>query len=365
MTTPVNHLDNLSILNLDFDIWSGQVKLTASDIKLGAGGEIPPESLAHLGQKKVIDSDKLRPFHRLKTSARRLCLGYGMPFLNGFAVPTDKVDELTSQLDKIAVQMETEKRDFIKDYDASVTEWVDGNPEYSHTIRISALPKVVVEQRIGFDYQIFKVNPVNDKQAKKLNSMASGLGNELLEEIVNEANEFFHKNINARTSCQASTKKTLLRLRNKVDGLSFLDSKFLSVVSLLDGTLKGYDAVTKKVEGGLFYQLMAASLVLSSKDKIQAYAEGSIDVNAMANNFFQSEQGVNTSTDSDDTKTDDSIATKVEVESEVEVKAQVEAMQEVKETVDVIPSDFEIPDEDDLDSYFNSSGKDKTDAVFF
>ena len=74
MTTPVDHLSNISILNLDFDIWSGKVKLKASDIRLGAGGEIPPEKLAQLGQKKVINSDKLRPFLRLKTSARRLCL---------------------------------------------------------------------------------------------------------------------------------------------------------------------------------------------------------------------------------------------------------------------------------------------------
>ena len=365
MTTPVNHLDHLSILNLDFDIWSGKVKLTASDIKLGAGGEIPPESLAHLGQKKVIDSDKLRPFHRLKTSARRLCLGYGMPFLNGFAVPTDKVDELISQLDKIAVQMETEKRDFINGYDVSVTEWVDGNPDYAQTIRDNSLPKVVVEQRIDFDYQIFKINPVNDEQAQKLSTMASGLGNELLEEIVSEANEFFHKNINARTSCQASTKKTLLRLRNKVDGLSFLDSKFLSVVLLLDDTLKGYDAVTKKLEGGLFYQLMAAILVLSSKNKIQEYAEGSIDVSAMANSFFQSKPGVNASSASVNTETEDPETTQVEDGSVAEVEPQVVAQQEIKETVDVIPSDFEIPDDDDLDSYFKGCDKTESKPVFF
>lgn len=365
MTTPVNHLDHLSILNLDFDIWSGKVKLTASDIRLGTGGEIPPESLAHLGQKKVINSDKLKPFHRLKTSARRLCLGYGMPFLNGFAIPTDKVDDLISQLDKIAVQMETEKSDFIATYDDSVTDWVDANPEYAQTIRACSLPKVVVEQRIGFDYQIFKINPVNDEQANKLSTMASGLGNELLEEIVNEANEFFHKNINAKTSCQASTKKTLLRLRNKVDGLSFLDSKFNAVVTLLDNTLIGYETVTKKVEGSLFYQLMAAVLVLSSKDKVQAYADGSIDVSAMAQNFFQSEQGVSTSNASDDTNYDDSATTQVEDEPEKEVESQIVASQEIKKTVDTIPSDFEIPDDDDIDSYFNNCGKDDSKPVFF
>ncbi len=288
-----------------------------------------------------------------------------MPFLNGFAVPTDKVDELISQLDKIAVQMETEKRDFINGYDVSVTEWVDKNPDYAQTIRDNSLPKVVVEQRIDFDYQIFKINPVNDEQAQKLSTMASGLGNELLEEIVSEANEFFHKNINARTSCQASTKKTLLRLRNKVDGLSFLDSKFLSVVLLLDDTLKGYDAVTKKLEGGLFYQLMAAILVLSSKNKIQEYAEGSIDVSAMANSFFQSKPGVNASSASVNTETEDPETTQVEDGSVAEVEPQVVAQQEIKETVDVIPSDFEIPDDDDLDSYFKGCDKTESKPVFF
>jgi len=361
MNTPVDHLSNISILNLDFDIWSGKVKLKASDIKLGAGGEIPPEKLAQLGQKKVIDSDKLRPFLRLKTSARRLCLEYGMSFINCFAIPTNKVDNLIKQLDEISVQMSNEKRQFINEYDASVNTWINENPEYAQIIRASVLPKVVVEQRINFDYQIFNINPVNNEQTKKFSTMTAGLGDELLEEITSEANDFFHRNINARTSCQASTRKTLLRLRNKVDGLSFLDSKFLSVVLLLDETLKAYGTVASKVEGSLFYQLMACVLILSSKDKLQSYAKGSINIDSMASGFMLSAKN-------DDTEIFESNTIQTVTEPKFEIETEITENQENKKTVNTESSDTQLPDDDDLDSYFNDCGSNKDSAstsVFF
>ena len=100
MTKSVNHLDQLAILQIDFDIWSGQVKLDDPDIKLGVGGEIPPKQLVDLGRKNVIDKAHLKPFNRLKTSARRLCLRHGMPFMNGFAVPLDRIDEISAGLEE-------------------------------------------------------------------------------------------------------------------------------------------------------------------------------------------------------------------------------------------------------------------------
>jgi hypothetical protein len=36
-STKINHLTQLCVVHADFDIWSGQVRLTADDLKLGAG----------------------------------------------------------------------------------------------------------------------------------------------------------------------------------------------------------------------------------------------------------------------------------------------------------------------------------------
>lgn len=245
MTAPVNHLEQLAILQIDFDIWSGQVKLDDPDLKLGIGGELPPKELVDLGRKYVINKEHLRPFNRLKTHARRLCLAYGMPFMNGFAVPLDKIDTISKDLDTVSTEMADLKAHFLVNYDKWIDDWERKNPDYAQAIRAGALPKAVVQKRIGFDYQVFQVNPVNEAQSKKLNTMAAGLAGELMDEIVMEANNFFHSSLKGKESCQANTQKTLKRIRDKVDGLSFLDSSFLSVIDLLDKTIAGYAGAGK------------------------------------------------------------------------------------------------------------------------
>lgn len=284
---PVRHLDRLAILRLDFNIWSGQVKLDDPDIKLGEGGKLPPKDLVELGRKAVIDKDHLRPFHRMKTRARRLCLSHGMPFLNGFAIPLGRIDTISCELDKVAAEMRDLKAAFLDSYDDSINDWVLKNPEYAQAIRAGVQPRAVVERRIDFGYQVYQIAPVNQEEARKLNDLADGLVDDLLKEIVEEANAFFHNALKGRDGCQLATRNTLLRLSDKVEGLSFLDRRFLSVVDILRQALSGYAGASGKlIQGEPFYRIFSAVLVLSSRDKIQAYADSAVSVNADAGSLM-------------------------------------------------------------------------------
>lgn len=326
MTAPVNHLDKLAIFQVDFDLWSGQVKLESPDLKI-KDDDKPDVEVVDLGRKYIINRKHLRPFNSLKTQARRLCLRYGMAFFEGaFAVPIDKIDLVSAELDGIAEKMKDITSDFLSNYDKWVDEWIIAKPEYSEAIRIGRLPKAVVEKRFGFDYQIYQMNPVNEVQTNKLNGMAAGLADELMDEIVEEANRFFHSCLKGKESCQANTQKTLKRLCDKVDGLSFLDSRFLSVVELLNKTISGYAGVGKTVIGEQFYRVLSATLILSSRDKIKEYASGDIDVCDMANSFMLGS--------SDDTQ------------------SQAESNVVTIEQVDSDLPDETLPDEDDIDQFF-------------
>lgn len=281
----VNHLESLCVVHPDFNIWSGQARLSASDLKLGIGGEIPPEKVAQLGNKRICDPSQLRGFHRLKTSARRLLLRYGLPFMNGFAIPANKVDEVVAQLDEISVEYEQQKQAFINGYESAIDEWCQENPEYAGAIRSGALPKADVQGRIGFEYSVFMIQPVNDQSAAGLAHKVDNLGDDLLGEIVQEARTFYEDRLLGQDQCAASTAMTLRNLRDKVDGLSFLNSAFASVVSLLDKTLAGYAVEANKdgryIVAPFFYQIMAATLILSDRQRIQQYAEGSLTVEDM------------------------------------------------------------------------------------
>jgi hypothetical protein len=286
MGNAIKHLENLCVIHVDFDIWSGQTRLSPDDFKLGEGGKIPSEKIAQLGSKKICDPAKLKGFHRLKTETRRLLLRHGMPFMNGFAVPASKADMICDELNKISAEYESLKQDFVSGYNNAVEEWIQENPEYESTIRAGALPKSAVEKRIGFEYQIFMIQPIidDDPAAERLNRKIESLGDDLLDEVTTEAQNFFSKNLSGREECSITTRNTLKKIRDKVDGLSFLDSSFIPLVNLLDETLRGYKqyAQGRVIRAPFFYQVVAATLIMGDRKRLQEYAEGAITLAGMA-----------------------------------------------------------------------------------
>jgi hypothetical protein len=280
MTTPVL-LDQLGVFRVDFNIWSATTKLEDPDVKLGTGGALPPKELAKLGSKYLIDKEHLRPFYRLKTEVRRLCLAMGMPFLNGFAVPVAKIDTLMVDLERVDKEFDSLKTSFLRDYSGYIDEWVSKNPEYEAAIRGAALSKSKVANRFGFSYQVFKIQPFGEAQSQKMEGMARGLADDLMAEIVDEANSFFHSALSGKDHCQTNTKKTLARLRDKVEGLTFLDGTFLAVVDLLNQAIDGYPVGGKVLVGRDFYRVLSVALILSSQDRIREYRDGKLCLKSM------------------------------------------------------------------------------------
>lgn len=282
----IQHLESLCVIHIDFDIWSGQTRLSPADFKLGDGGKIPPEKVAQLGSKKICDPAKLKGFARLKTETRRLLLSYGMPFMNGFAVPASLTDDICQRLDAISGEFESLKQSFISNYNAAVEEWIRENPEYETAIRAGALPRAVVEKRIGFEYQVFMIQALNEESesAKSLGRKVESLGGDLLDEVADEAGKFFTKNLSGREECGVTSYKTLANIRNKIDGLSFLDNSFTPLVKLLDNTINGYQkhAEGRVIKAPFFYQVVAAVLIMSDRSKIEDYAKGAVTLQGMA-----------------------------------------------------------------------------------
>jgi hypothetical protein len=188
--------------------------------------------------------------------------------------------------------MDELKADFMSNYDLYIDQWQAVNSEYSDAITKGVLPAWVIEKRFGFSFSVFQVDPVNQSESQKLQNMASGLSGELMTEILKESDDFFHKNLKGKDQCQVNTRKTLSRIRDKVEGLSFLDNRFLSIVNLLDITIKGYPNSGKVVRGEQFYRILSAVLILSSNEKINDYATGAVDLDDMTSRFMFDENCV-------------------------------------------------------------------------
>lgn len=282
----VQHFESLSIIMVDFDLWTGQTRLSASDFKIGVGGQLPPEKLTQLGSKKVIDPGHLKGFAALKTQATRLLLRHGMKFMNGFAVPVDKTTELCDKLDAIGVEFQALKQTLLNDYNSVIEAWINEHPDHAQMIRDGALTAQEVEKRIGFEYQVFMIQPMgnNEAVAQSLDRKIGSLGNDLIDEVTKTATDFFNKRFLGQTRVRTSTRQTLVNLRDKIDGLSFLNGALVPLVGLLNETL---DVYSKYASGGVveaphFYQLMAVVSILKSADSIHAYAQGQVQVDSVA-----------------------------------------------------------------------------------
>jgi hypothetical protein len=213
--------------------------------------------------------------------------------MNVYAVPVAKTDEICAKLDKIDVEVQQLKHEFVTGYNNAVDEWCRENPEYETAIRAGALPREEVEKRIGFEYQVFMVQPTQDEQsAHRLNRKVEELGDDLIAEVVNDANDFYNKRLAGKMHVATATGATLKNLRDKVDGLSFLNSAFTPLVSLLDQTLAGYEkhgAGKRNIEGMFFFQIMAAVLIMCDRQRIQEYAGGSLSVDDVAKTLTRDE----------------------------------------------------------------------------
>lgn len=287
-TTKINHLESLCVIHADFDIWSGQTRLITEDIVIGQGGKLPSGKVAKLGSKHVCDPAALKGFQRLKTETRRLMLRHGMPFMNGFAVPVSSADGILAELDRISDEFDRLKQDFLHGYHHAVESWIQENLDDGDVIRQGVMPVGAVEKRLGFEYQVFMIQPVEDGKAiASLSKKVEGLGGDLLDEVADEATKFFSRNLSGRTECGVTTRNTLARIRDKIDGLSFLNNSFIPLVDLLDETVSGYDsnADGRVIRAPFFYQILAATLILSDRKRIEEYVNGDITVDGLAQHY--------------------------------------------------------------------------------
>lgn len=265
-------LQKVDILSLDVSIWTAWKRLRPEDLKLGDGAELPPEEVAHLGSKRVMDPERLHPFLKLKKQMERACEAIGIRFLGGYAIPRDKTADLSKVLDRIAAEFEAEKRDFLAEYDKAVEEWVAKHPRFEDALRRAIEPVSAIGNRLGASFSIYRIAPAEDSGS--LDREVLRMGNKLLDEVAREANETYEKSVAVRTEKNVSKRiaAPLRRIRDKLDGLSFLDGAVLPMVAAIDELLASFPAEGKVVEGALYHEIVAMILILSDPEKMRKHA---------------------------------------------------------------------------------------------
>ncbi|WP_448216477.1 DUF3150 domain-containing protein [Endozoicomonas sp. 2B-B] len=264
-------LDQMSVIALDCSIWSGARRLKPEDLVLGKGGQLPSDEVVSLGSKKLCKREVLKPFHRLRDQACRLCGREGVRFLGGYAVPDHYVSGLSLKLDQVQQDFNQEKQVFLTGYDQHIQEWVSAHPDFAEAIR-SAVPDAQdVGQRFHFGYTTYKV--VASPQPENLNQQVNQLGGTLREEISRDAQALFEQTFKGKNKVTRKALNPILRLRDKLHGLSFVDPGISPIVQRLDAGLSQLPN-NGALEGEVLTQLMERVLLLCSVEQMERCAEG-------------------------------------------------------------------------------------------
>lgn len=223
-------LNDIVAVQVKFSIWTGRKKLADTDLSLN--GEVPPKEIVNLGSKHTTDPSALKAFHKLKRRAERECSRIGIPFLGGVAIPAHEATNLASKLNKIInVEFPHEKQAYLARHEGIQNSWIEQFPAYTDILSKALTPVDEVEKRINASFSMFKVGSANVANVDdQLGQQVEELATSLDEDILKASNSLLDKLTNAIKPNQTNV-NSLKKLREKVEGLAFLNSRFNNLVT--------------------------------------------------------------------------------------------------------------------------------------
>jgi len=269
-------LERVVLVKVEANIYGARKKLKKEDLVLADGSKLPPEDLASLGSKRLLDPDQLTVFNRLKKEAERICLRVGTRFLGGFAIPNESAAGITVELERIAQDFAVARTQFLAGYDAAVTDWVVRHPEFAGIIEQAVDSVEFVSTRLSFDYLVVTVGlpeALPPEDVARLETKIGSMSEQMFYEISVEANQFIEQSLLGKDQVTRNALRPIRRMRDKLEGLGFLDYRVAPVVSTIDSLIaripdKG--AIT----GGILQEILATAMLLADPDKTRRHGEG-------------------------------------------------------------------------------------------
>lgn len=272
-------LDQINIIKLDIGLWTSAKKLRPEDLVLADGSMLPPDELAHLGNKKTIDPDLLKDFNNLKKKAERACLKTGTRFLGGFANPKTQVSRIVQELNDIQIEFEDAKKCFLDRYETETQNWMNKHPQFKDAIRSAIEPVDSVAGKLKFSFVVFRVelpSQGDDNLAmadESLNGQIADLSDQLFHEIAQDASVLLQQSFFGKHSITARCLNAFKRMRDKLNSLAFLDHRCMPVVDEIDNVL-GNLPVGGPYTGREFDRLFTLVMLLSDASKIKQHGMG-------------------------------------------------------------------------------------------
>jgi len=277
MTTDIQAIDHLVVVNLDIHIWTARKKLVPLDL---GGADLPPEDLASLGSKRVCNPEDLRSFSTLKARAVNVLERNGIRFLGGWAVPDTRINDIMRELSVIRDEFNAAKESFLQRYEQSVQDWIAKHPQWGSIIAGSTVSEEYVRSRLAFRWQVFQVvQPGTVDPAQNLDNLKDDidrLGYTLFDEVAKVAGEAWHRCYAGKTEITRKALSPLKSIYDKLMGLTFVEPRVAPVAELLDTAFR---SIPKRgaISGSILIMLQGLVSLLQNPQALMEHGQMILD----------------------------------------------------------------------------------------
>jgi hypothetical protein len=268
--TKIDILDQLVVVNLNVRIWSARRKLMPEDL---GNADLPPEDLASLGSKRICDPEELKFFTTLKARAVSLLERGGVRFLNGWAIPAERMEAISNELSTVRDEFGIARDKFLLRYDQAVQEWIGKHPQWASIIAGSVVSEEYVRSRMDFRWQIFRIVPPESNGLQDdLRNDIDNLGNTLFAEVAAAATEAWHRCYAGKAEVTRKALSPLKSIHEKLVGLSFMEPRIGPVADLLQ---TAFDNIPKRgaINGGTLIMLQGLVSLLRNPADLLEHAD--------------------------------------------------------------------------------------------
>lgn len=242
----VTLLRDCVVVRIDIASWTGKAKLTRADIPESV--DLPPEDIALLGQKRLINPNTLREFGKIKSRVIRLMDRYGAKFLSGWLVDGQYVNELAGQIGELKKEYDEARDNFLRTYTDEVESWMQQHPRWRSILDTVIPDPAKMESKFHMGWQIYKIEPVQndvipDTTAEELVAVQEKDINELADAIREIYRDSFEERKSALTQRSMRSLKDLAarceRLRVIYPSALMVGEALTTLVSLFNSGRAG------------------------------------------------------------------------------------------------------------------------------
>ncbi|WP_053062572.1 DUF3150 domain-containing protein [Photobacterium aquae] len=272
-TKQYDMIEKTVFIALHFKKTTGNKKMNPSDLGIDAS-QLPPEQVAKLGHVYTINPEDLRPFTKIARRAERLCDTSGLKLGgNSWAIPMSNMDSFCQKLNDIIIEYNQEVDNFLSTFDVKAKNWQNSisDQKWASVIRNACPTREQLQTKFRADYDIYQLNcePLNGMQEKSLDKQGDRLRNGLFSDIIDNCDAIMNDWSQKSEITQSSLTK-LRNLRDKIESLSFIDTRYLKVRDKINEFLRELPQ-TGKLRGDHFIKISGLVSTLSNKKLLEQF----------------------------------------------------------------------------------------------